>query len=481
MNNQRVVLLRGENTYLYQDGRVVKDGQIQKHDILTAVFPFSDVYHISFKLGLNLSEDERLMEAEKYVFTEAGLDLTKKYKINYHFQTVGDSTFVDAFIVDEDIIKERMYPFIQKYKYIDFLSLSPFVFKEYYELSSVQSGVDVFVYFDEDDSYVCGYKDGEYVFVKALNKFSALCSELDLSAKEVKELLNQKGLDESQYDEETRYQHTRINDFFSQFFMRMNNILNYSINFYSLDKIEKIYFYTPFKIKKFFETFEEFWKLSAIEFKPYEIQSEYDPFDVTALVFNAKHYEDENLNFTIFKRPPPFYATQTGKLIIFTLLVALFVTGDYTYKSVKISQLREKLSALEDKKRQRDIYIYRIKAKIKKYKKKIEATKKEIDFYQNKIANIKKAVEFLYYVDKQDNFIQTYNSFAKLLELNNLKVKELNKNDNNYEIVIYGQGERVANFMKSLAKAGFKDISVNEITLESNLSKIYLSRVSFAK
>ncbi|MEO1923356.1 MAG: hypothetical protein ABGX25_02410 [Nautiliaceae bacterium] len=474
-----IIYLQKEYIYIYENGKIERKEFTKEKGIITTTISYKDVYHMGFKLPKNLSKEMLLMEAEKYVFTEGGLDYEKQYKINYYFQELEDNYYVDAFVVDIDNLKKLLAPYLETYKYIDFISLGPFVFESFYEMEKVSSRVDVFVYFSKDDAYMSCFKEGKFVFCKGLSKLSSLANTLNISADEVVDILVNKGLDSSLYDKEEIF--NEINNFFSQLFMRMNTVINYSVNFYQLGKIDRIYFYSSFNIKNFFETFSDFWNLSGVDFKKYPVKSEYDAFDVTATYFNALHYDNEDLNFSIFKRPPPFYKRETGKLLILSGIVILGVGIDIAYKYLTINKLQKEISVLEVKYNKKVKELDVAKKEVDKLKKKIKFLQKENNEIMSQINYIDKKISKLYLIAKQPPFTNYLAQIMKLLKKYHLKIANFNYNEGKFKVTVvssYDNSANIALFMQDLLNLKYKKVSSKEI---SNKNGTYTSQIVFER
>lgn len=342
---ENVYFLTKDYMYEYVDGRVVKKELKKEKGIYTSIIYFKDIFNHTFKLPVDLTQEELIIKAEETVFNEASLDLNKEYKINYNFQKFNDYYLVDAFIVEIDKLKKEFSDILKIFKYIDFISAAPFVFETYYDIVNIQPKNDIFIYFTQKDAFIVGFKDKKFVFVKSLDKFSTLSLQTQLGENELIKILEEKGLDGSFYENEELY--NQIDNFFSQFFMKVNNLINYSKNFYHIEEIDRIFFYSNIKIKNLMQTYEKFWNLSGIEFKKFELQSEYDPFEYCATMYNAKNYLNEEVNFSVFLRPPKFYKTESGKLIIFSVCIFFLIAADALYKYHIINIQENKISKLK--------------------------------------------------------------------------------------------------------------------------------------
>ena len=475
--SNKIITFFKDYMYSYENGRVIKEDKSFEKAITTTVLSFKDTYNISFKLSKALDAEELLIEAEKYVYSQDILDLTKEYKIVYNFQKYDEFYYVDAFAVEVEKLKSLMSDDVKVFKYIDFISFSPFVFKEYYELSNITPEVDVFIYFGKDDSYIVGYNKGEFVFVRNLDKLNVLEKELNKTADEIIELLRVKGLDKNKYEDEYTYE--IIDTFFSKFFMKVNNVINYSVNFFKMNKIDKIFFYAPFEIVSLEESYKDFWSMSNIEFKRLLLNIDYDPFEYTTAFYNAKYYSNENLNFSVFLRPPPLYKRPSGGLIFFVLGAVLLIALDASYKYYKISELEKNKAIaslhISSYKNRLDL----LKSKTKFYNKNIKALKIKLEKLSKNVDLLYEKVNKLYSVYEKPFFTNEYEKIVNLLDKYNLKLRDFHKINHSFNITLLSSHidyNKIPLFLKDLKKEGFSNISIKQI---DNNSTSYHTKVFF--
>jgi len=246
----KVIYLSKDSIYINENDRVVKKELGYEKGIITSSLGYNHILNITFKLSKDIDKEMLEVEAEKYVFTEGSLDYSKEYKINYIFKEYDDHYNVEAFIVETDVLKKQFEKYLKIYKYIDFISAKPFVFKSYYDISNIKPQNDAFIYLDENEAFLSCFENGEFVFVKSISKLSSLAKQLDVSVDEVKNILMTKGLNQDNYDDIETF--NVIDSFFTQFFMKVSNLINYSVSYYGLTKVDRIFFYSPFEIENLF-------------------------------------------------------------------------------------------------------------------------------------------------------------------------------------------------------------------------------------
>ena len=351
--------------------------------------------------------------------------------------------------------------------------------EEYYNLTKTPQKNDVFIYFDQNEAYLSVFSDGKYLFHKSLNKLSDLSKITGKKTDELIKILNEKGLDRSEYDEEELF--LKIDKFFSEFFLKIFNQLNYSINEYEIAKYERIFFYSPFKINYLFEQYENYWELNGIEFKQSNIQTEYNHLEYLITLFNAKNYSNEDIDFSIFKRPPLFITTPAGKFLSFTIVVFLLFLSFFVYWMYDMKKLNNEISFLNEK----YMMLKRISNKnltvLKVLKMKLGILKKKYNVLNSKLNKITDKTNILYDKNKEP---LVYNLFAKItvyLRKYNLKVKEFKKTNSKYFLQIvsdFDNTHEIAKFMQDLINEKFKNVTSKTIKINKNK---YISYVEFEK
>ena len=465
--------------YIYEDGKVVKKELVKEKGIITSFLTPKSLFSLTKKFNKTLSKEEMIVEMEKYIFSYPNIDINKEYNIVYLFIERENKTILEAILVDSEELKNKFKKILNVYKYIDFISPSFLAWEEYYNLTKTPQKNDVFIYFDQNEAYLSVFSDGKYLFHKSLNKLSDLSKITGKKTDELIKILNEKGLDRSKYNEEDLF--FKIDKFFSEFFLKIFNQLNYSINEYEIAKYERIFFYSPFKINYLFKQYTNYWELNSIEFKPLDIQSEYNKFEYIITFFNVKNYSNEDIDFSIFKRPPLFITTPAGKFISFTVVVFLLFLSFFVYWMYDMKKLNNEISFLNEK----YMMLKRISNKnltvLKVLKMKLGILKKKYNVLNSKLNEITDKTNILYNKNQEP---LVYNLFAKItfyLQKYNLKVKEFKKIDNKYFLQIiskFDNTHEIAKFMQDLINEKFKNVTSKTIKINKNK---YISYVEFEK
>ena len=475
---ENIYLLAKDYMYEYKDGRVVKKEIKKEKGIFTSLIYFKDIFNNTFKLPVDLSEEELLIKAEEYIFNESSLDLSKEYKTSFYFKKFEDYYLVEAFIVDVEILENRFRPLLKKVEYIDFISPAFFIFEEYYDIHNIVPESDIFIYFTEEDAFITGFKDKKFVFVKSLDKFSKLSAATDLKSEELIKLLKEKGLKKELYEDEQLF--NQIDTFFSHFFMKVSNLINYSKNFYHIETFNHIYFYSNIEINNFFETYSPFWDLSGIIFKKFEIESEYDPFEYCATLYNAKHLNDEEINLSPFTRPPKFYKTQSGQFIIFSFFVLFLVLADAGYRYFIINTQANKILKLKHSLKQKDRKLKLSKIHLKNYKERIKVERSLIVNVETQINDIYSKIDYLYNIKTRASVFNEVAQIMNFTMTNGLKIINFKKDNHDIMITIQStinNSSLIAKLLKMLLQAGYKNVSSKKI---ENNKNSYLTVIKYS-
>ena len=452
-----------------------------KKDIITSNISIKDVITYTFKLPLSTPKEALKSEAEIQFFENAGLDLSKKYKTDYLIKEIKEEEtyLIEAIAIEEDKLKEKFNPIIEKTKHIDFISLDVLSFGEFYNLYQKESKRDAFVYLDNNHSFIAIYKNGEYLYSKTLPDLNVLLKKIGLEYDKFLELISTKGVNKEKYETEEFLIANEIDSFFSEYFMSINNRLSYGKNIFYLDNIDNIYFYTPFKIEGA-DSLKNFWELTGINFERISLK-DINFLDELIYNYNKNHYEDGE-NFSIFPPLPKFYQLKTFQLfavIIGTMLVFLGQGGYIYYQNIRIQSKIDYLNnqiKIKQTKLNKLQTINRIVINKKNY------IQKEINEIETNMQTLKKQLTIALEITNSPKRNRDLILISKLLIKYHLKSYNLLIDKNSFKVAIYTttkNRENISNFMNALISKGYKNVFTNRI--ESIDNQYYLSMIRFTK
>jgi len=482
--NTKTIYLSKDKLLIYENDKIEIEEIKKENGFIGSTVKFGDLVTYSFKLPKSLSEQELKIESEIKFYEESGLDMSKKYQVVYINREIAeeDSILVEAIAVEEEYIKKVFKDRIEKIKYLDYLTPQFLIFKEFYNTTKIEPKKDAFVYLDRETSFVAIYKDGEYLYSKSLTSLNPLLKNLGVAYDDFVKLVGEKGLDKESYAEDEIEKSELIDRYFSEFFMKINNILMYGRSVFYLDGIDRIYFYTPFKIKNI-ESFNDFWNLSGVEFKKLVINEEIDvnQVDLLSLYYLLNISDVNQYNFKIFNRPPPIYKTEIGKFSIFMLLVIAIFGGDFYYRMSIEDKLQSDVTKLKS-------ILSKKEAKARVEKIRLDALQKEYDKtlkvqagIRDKIKFFSESVNLANKIVKAPKVSDDFVLLSKLLKNDNLQTLSIDRNEMEILVKIYtnkSNRKNIGKFMKDLLKSGFDSVHTKEIMLEDNtyVSEIGISR-----
>ncbi|MCI6988640.1 MAG: hypothetical protein MR902_03595 [Campylobacter sp.] len=262
-------------------------------------------------------------------YEELGLDTALDYKIVYSQSQneSPESLFFNVFVTNNDIVANDLSPIVANTEYIDYLAYSPFLMRALYQrgILTANNVDECFIYLQRNDAFLVVYRNGEYFQSRSLrfnlkylcDKFSEISgnrvTEDDFNAMLKKDGINLENPAERDY----------IIQIFDDLFFYVGDVIT-SINKIYKTNIKNIYFGTDIGNIKGVEIFIQ--DRLGLEYKSFEFNialntKEFD--DITQLdmlmVLTAQAYLnelDDEFNFSMFLRPPPFSQRTSGRLLM---------------------------------------------------------------------------------------------------------------------------------------------------------------------
>jgi hypothetical protein len=312
----------------------------KKTSFFTSYIQSKDVISASIELSSNIPDEDLKDAIEIKVYDELGLDSTIGYTIT-HIEIPTNETknrTFNVFIIESSIIEQQLSEIRKKTTYIDYVTTAPFLVGSLYKKALLEpEGIDCFIYFQNDDAFLALYSKGEYLYSKSLHysltqiteKFCELLGER-IDEKDFYKLLTTEGLKSSN----VTYQ-SYLMQLFSEIFLYINDVLIFAKRSYNIDHIDKVYIGS--QIGNFIgmdEYAKSYLGLESFEFNfSIAINSKEWYIDQIHILMalSAQLYMDEQndtLNFSIFKRPPPLKERPVGK-VIGVAFISLFLTLIY--------------------------------------------------------------------------------------------------------------------------------------------------------
>ena len=479
----RIVYVDEKSVLIKEEDKFTQFEEIKlgKEDIITSSLNISEVISYIFKLPKTGTIEELKPQAEIYFYENAGLDLTKKYKTFYLFKEIEqdeDNFIVEAIAVAEDVLSNKYKDVVSEYRFIDYISLSFLSFETFYNLYKKEKKRDAFVYLDDKNSFISVFEDGKYLYARTLPSLNIILKNIGIDYNKFTEIISSKGLDKEEYNAGEEIIVDELNRFFSDYFMNINNRISYGRSIFYLENVDNIYFYTPFEIKGLDEL-KTFWDLSGINFEKLPIEN-VDFLNKVSLEYNSLHYQDE-VNFSIFPRPPKFYKTKTFHLFLVIFISSLIFGGDYFYRDYTNKQLQQQIKTIKSRLNKKNSELTVLRAKN-------QAILEEVTKYEKEIGEIQTKIDFIRDVLKASfNYLDLPKTNKDFLLLSNLLQKYkletvlITYKENQFFIAVYtktNKRDSISKFMNDLIYAGYKNVRTNEI---NNINNLYTSVIRFEK
>lgn len=478
-------------TYSKNEIKLNKLEKSDKNAFFISYLQTRDVISATLDISRNIPDSDLKDAIEIKVYDELALDSAIEYVISYIETESKDAKnrSFNIFIIDATLIYSKLTPIKEKTRYIDYVTTAPFLIKALYRKNFIEpEGTHCFVYFQKSDAFLAIYKGGEYIYSKSLHyslkeineKFCELIGER-IDEEDFYKLLTNEGLRTSN----AQYQQNLM-QLFGEIFLYISDVLVFTKRSYNIDFIDRIYLGSEIGA---FSGIEEYGKsylgLESFEFNfSIAINSKewyIDQIHILMMLSAQLYIEnpDDNLNFSIYKRPPPLKYRASGKLLgilaasiiislayptyqfayhSFLSLKAAKETSDYNELFKQTSDIRQQIALLKSEKEKVDTLV-------NNETKKFEFRKKLLsEIYHKKISYPMKALMLL-------EIFQLSNQNGCKVEAIEFKKKQLN-------FFVRNQSEkRITEFIKDLTALKKYKINTEKI-LQDDKIKLYTSKIS---
>ncbi|ASC93534.1 hypothetical protein Sdiek2_1516 [Sulfurospirillum diekertiae] len=478
-------------TYSKNEIKLNKLEKSDKNAFYTSYLQTRDVISATIDVSRNIPDSDLKDAIEIKVYDELALDSAIEYSISYIETESKDSKnrSFNVFIIDATLIYTKLTPIKEKTRYIDYVTSAPFLIKSLYRKNFIEAdGTHCFVYFQKTDAFLVIYKNGEYVYSKSLHyslkeineKFCELIGER-VDEEDFYKLLTNEGLRATN----SQYQQSLM-QLFGEIFLYINDVLVFTKRSYNIDFIDKIYLGSEIGT---FSGIEEYGK-SYLGLESYEFNFSIainskewyiDQIHILMMLSAQLYIEnpDDNLNFSIYKRPPPLKYRASGKFLgimaasviislaypayqfayhTFLSLVIVKQTSEYNELYKQTSDIRQQLSLLKTEKEKVD-------GLVKNETTKFEFRKKLLgEIYNKKISYPMKALMLL--------------EIFQLSNQNGCKVEAIEFKKQQLDFFVRNKNEKkITEFIKDLT--ALKKYKVNtEKIIQDDKIKLYTSKIS---
>lgn len=311
-----------------------------KDQLLVSYLNTKGYINNQIEISKNIPDEDILDAINIKVYDELGLDQAIEYQIQYveTFHNIeNDNRHFQVFIADPLEILQTYQSVIDKIKYIDVITPTPLLLKSLYSKEIIDyNGIHCFIYFEENDAFLCIYNEKEFVYTKSL-KYSLL---------EMHERFCELYGERIEYidfihfltNENLKYTQSTYKEFilklYKEMFANINDILTYTKKAFDIEKVEHIYIGLQIDAaSKLYEIAEVELSIPASDFNfDYGFNDTENYIDqMHALMHISTTLEEDEkyaCNFSSFHRPPKFTQRDSGKLIML-IAASIFVAFSY--------------------------------------------------------------------------------------------------------------------------------------------------------
>jgi len=477
-------------TYAKNEIQPTRLEKSNKNSFFISYIQSKDVISATVDISRNIPDSDLRDAIEIKVYDELGLDSAVEYTITYLETETNDTKnrIFNVFVIDASLIGSQLSEIRKKTNYIDYVTTAPFLISSLYKKALLESdGTDCFVYFQKNDAFLAIYSGGEYLYSKSLHysltelteKFCELIGER-IDEEDFYKLLTTEGLKSTNIS----YQ-SFLMQLFGELFLYINDVIVFAKRSYNIENIDKIYigsevgmFIGVDEYAKSYLGLEsyEFNFSIAINSKEWYVDQIHILMALTSQVYFENR--DDKLNFSIYKRPPPFRERPVGKLIGVIAASIIISAGypAYQYGYSQFLQIQVNQATKEYRQLNKEANTIRVKiAKLKKDKAKIATlAKKESD----KLEFRRKLLTEIY--KKKTDYNMKALILVEIINISNnykSKLSVISYNENNFKLSIQNRSEKkITEFIEELTKLKKYKITTDKIEKDSK-ANLYLSQI----
>ncbi len=474
--------------YKLKDNFIKKESSLKysKKNFYTTFVKSKDIIHTPLEIESSIPEDsiEDYISAKTY--EELGLDFNIEYIIKYikkeNSNTI-DMDEYDVFALSVSNVQNTFNEQTKEVKHIDYIGASPFLIQPLYKLEILEKNtIDCFIYLSMNDSFLSIYKNGEFLYFKAMEfsleelfkKFTFVHPNVIKIENFIDILL---GAENDKYKDD-------VNDLYNDFGVYISDILLYVKRVYSIE-IDNLYLDSEISLKdEFYVYFNTYVDVETQKFDfDYKLVGETPHHLIKLMFLSAQIFLEQksDFNFTIFKKEKSIFLKSSGKFIIatisgllFSLLYPLF---NYIYGLI----IEEENKSLNQTVMALDINVTRFKILLSQLEgKKIKADKK-LNLSNKRLKNIEVLIDEIkkkrlsYFIKSNilielTGFINNHN--IDILDFNIFTGSEISLKIESYD------EEEITNFINDVDKK--YTVAVEKISLNDE-DLLYTSEINLKK
>ena len=476
--------------YLNKEIKPVALNKVSKNSFYISYIQSKDVISTTVDISNSIPDNSLKDVIEIKAYDELGLDSGTQYSITYIELITNNAqnrTF-NIFVIDQEILNTQLADVKSKTVYIDYVATAPFSIASLYQKALLEKNlVDCFVYFQQNDAFLAIYKNGEYLYSKSLhyslNELTEKFCKLIGTRIDEKEFFRLLTTDDEQNINSTHK--SFLSQLFSELFLYINDVIIFVKRSYEIESINRVYIGSEIGA---FSSANDYAKnylgLEPLEFN-FNIatnskESYVDQIHIL-MILTAQIYledNDEKLNFSVFKRPPPLKERLVGKLINIiiasVLLSSAYPFFQYAYTQYLNIEIAQASSRYEKANKEANIMRGKI-SELRKREAKIEKLGndeyKKLSFRKKLLAQI--------YKKKTSSTMKSY-TLVELIGISNKygnTISLINFSDKNIKITVKNSNEKkITEFIEELTSLKKYKIRTKKIEKDEK-TNIYYSEV----
>ena len=485
-------------SYKFQNNEIKlnKLSGFKKENFYISILSSKHLITDSIEISRNITDEDLESAIDIQVYDELNFDPAIQYTI-FHKEFFGfensNKRKFNIFAIETNKIEEEFKEVVKKIKYIDYILPEPLLIKSIYNKNLLEKdSVDCFLYFKKSDAFLAIYADGEYVYSKSLNyslermheKFCEITGESFQYDDFTNLILTGKSANISEENQRL------IVKLYKEMFVYINDVIFYAKRAYMVENINRIYINSSIGLFKNIDRYIR----TYIDIEPHElnfiiaknakeVQSEQLH---NLMILSAMDYieePDDSLNFSIFKRPPPFRQRPTGK-IFYILLLSLIVSLAYpAYEFGYAYFMKLKLTSLKTQEHKLYLEASNIKSQLLRLEKQQKNVQKKLDKEFLRLSFREKLLNQIYskkihYPMKIELLVEIFKKINKYKsKIYNVEIENTKDDKMSMTLSVFSRRDKnITELIKALTQMKKYSVSTKEIKKDKK-KKIYLSNI----
>ncbi len=482
MITDKILFIIDENKQLLFDGLTFSDAPLKKsRDYYSAAtIPSSFIRTHGFKILKGTSAEKLEIQAEMKMYEEAGLNSETDFKISSLIIPLenDENDYIESYASEVSLLDEKFNPIVKKNHHLDVIFPSSLSYIALYNFELLDKKNDLFLHFGDDDSYAVIFKDGQYISTRTIPTLNELSQKLGIELKELKTILNTKGVDTNLYEDSEFLQMSNIQEEFTKIIERISHAIGHKRGVFKLDNIDRIYLdFEGADIPALLNMFNDY----GYEESTKEILNIFDTVEngmkhyaLNALYALGSAQEKYQIpNQTIYERKPLFIKTHAGQFSM-VLIASLILAGAYPiYAMLELDKLAVQKNDLQAQVTKLEKVTKKLQTTLKKERTDRDSLKREkseiisrLDGYNrmlNTIEDFEKETSYRQKMMKDINkAMKKYSLSSKLLEFKNAKLMKIQV------ITKYEKRDDIAMFIKELISLGYSNAQTKKVERNEN-------------